>query len=76
MAKGLGYTVLVQRPPVNLSYDALPLAILEIEDNLGHSDICVAYVESDRPSLRLRAFIDFCLETGVEKERESASRKG
>lgn len=76
VAKGLGYTVLVQRPPVDLSYDALPLAVLEIEDSVGHSDICVAYIESDRPSLRLRAFIDFCIETGEKKEREPAGRKG
>ena len=27
VARGLGYTVLVQRPPVNLSYDGLPLAV-------------------------------------------------
>lgn len=76
VARGLGYTVLVQRPPVNLSYDALPLAILEIEDNVGHSDICVAYIGSDRPSLRLRAFIDFCIDTGLKKEGEPAGRKG
>jgi DNA-binding transcriptional LysR family regulator len=76
VAKGLGYTVLVQRPPVDLSYDALPLAVLGIEDSVGHSDICVAYIESDRPSLRLRAFIDFCIETGEKKEREPAGRKG
>ena len=41
VARGLGYTVLVQRPPVDLSYDGLPLAVLEIEDNVGHGDICV-----------------------------------
>lgn len=75
VARGLGYTVLVQRPPVNLSYDALPLAILEIEGKVGHSDICVAYTQSDRLSLRLRAFIDFCVEAGDRKERESVSRK-
>lgn len=69
VAKGLGYTVLVQRPPINMSYDALPLAVVEIEDDVGHSDICVAYLESGRPSLRLRAFIDFCVLAGRAKER-------
>jgi len=75
VARGLGYTVLVQRPPVDLSYEGLPLAVLEIEDNVGHSDICVAYIPSDRLSLRLRAFIEFCVEAGASKERESANRK-
>lgn len=67
VARGLGYTVLVQRPPVNLSYDGLPLATLEIDGPVGHSDICVAYTASDRPSLRLRAFIEFCERVGAER---------
>lgn len=71
VARGLGYTVLVQRPPVNLSYDGLPLAALEIEGPVGHSDICVAYTAAHRPSLRLRAFIDFCEGIGAEREQES-----
>jgi len=71
VARGLGYTVLVQRPPVNLSYDGLPLSVLEIEGEVGVSDICVAYTASDRPSLRLRAFLDFCEEAGAEKERKA-----
>ncbi|UPO76488.1 LysR family transcriptional regulator [Arthrobacter sp. Helios] len=65
VARGLGYTVLVQRPPVNTSYDGLPLATVEIDGPVGHSDICVAYASVTRPSLRLRAFLDFCSETGA-----------
>ena len=72
VARGLGYTVLVQRPPANLSYDGLPLATLEIEGPVGHSDICVAYTASDRPSLRLRAFLDFCEDVGAEREAGDA----
>ena len=68
VARGLGYTVLVQRPPVNMSYDGLPLAMLEIDGPVGRSDICVAYTASDRPSLRLRAFIEFCERIGAERE--------
>lgn len=68
VARGLGYTVLVQRPPVNLSYDGLPLAVLEIDGPVGRSDICVAYTASERPSLRLRAFLDFCEQIGAERE--------
>lgn len=68
VARGLGYSVLVQRPPVNLSYDGLPLATLEIDGPVGQSDICVAYTTSQRPSLRLRAFIEFCERVGAERE--------
>jgi DNA-binding transcriptional LysR family regulator len=64
VARGLGYTVLVQRPPVNTSYDGLPLATVEIDGPVGHSDVCVAYSSTARPSLRLRAFLDFCAEAG------------
>lgn len=68
VARGLGYTVLVQRPPVNLSYDGLPLAVVEIDGPVGNSDICVAHTASVRPSLRLRAFIAFCERIGAERE--------
>lgn len=72
VARGLGYTVLVQRPPVNLSYDGLPLAVLEIDGPVGYSDICVAYTATKRPSLRLRAFLDFCEQVGAERESRAA----
>nr|WP_231366341.1 LysR family transcriptional regulator [Zhihengliuella flava] len=72
VARGLGYTVLVQRPPVNVSYDGLPLAVVEIEGEVGHSDICVATSPAHRQSHRLSAFIDFCVATGAEKERNAA----
>ncbi|MFJ2618669.1 LysR substrate-binding domain-containing protein [Glutamicibacter sp. NPDC087344] len=75
VARGLGYTVLVQRPPVNLSYDGLPLAVLEIDGPVGFSDICVAYTPTTRPSQRLRAFLDFCEETGAERENRAAQEK-
>lgn len=72
VARGLGYTVLVQRPPVNVSYDGLPLAVLEIEGPVGVSDICVAYTASERPSLRLRAFLEFCEQVGAERDAGDA----
>ena len=52
-----------------MSYDGLPLAMLEIDGPVGRSDICVAYTASDRPSLcALRAFIEFCERIGAERE--------
>lgn len=72
VARGLGYTVLVQRPPGTLSYDGLPLAVVEIDGPVGTSDICVAYTASARPSLRLKAFVDFCREVGAERDAGAA----
>ncbi|WP_417233267.1 LysR family transcriptional regulator [Arthrobacter sp.] len=71
VARGLGYTVLVQRPPSNVSYDGLPLAAVEIDGPVGTSDICVAYTASDRPSLRLKAFVEFCQRIGAERDEEA-----
>jgi DNA-binding transcriptional LysR family regulator len=60
VARGLGYTVLVQRPPQDASYEGLPLVCLPIEGPIGHSDICFAYPAGQRPSLKLQALIDYC----------------
>ncbi|WP_125612688.1 LysR family transcriptional regulator [Specibacter cremeus] len=60
VARGLGYTVLVQRPAHDVSYEGLPLVALPIEGPIGHSDICVAFPAGTRLSPRLAALIDFC----------------
>ncbi|MCG2620964.1 LysR substrate-binding domain-containing protein [Arthrobacter sp. I2-34] len=62
VARGLGYTVLVQRPPLDLSYEGLPLACVEIDGEIGHSDICFAYPGGQRLTMRLQALMDFCVE--------------
>jgi DNA-binding transcriptional LysR family regulator len=60
VARGLGYTVLIQRPPLDVSYEGLPVVCLAIEGEIGHSDICFAYPVGQKLSLRLNALMDFC----------------
>lgn len=72
VARGVGYTVLVQRPLVNTSYDGLPLATLEIEGPVGHSDVCLAYPSGSRPSIRIQELLNFCAEAGGSAASEAA----
>lgn len=58
VARGLGFSVLVQRPPVDISYDGLPLVAIHLED-FEPSDVCIAYVQ-ERRSRRLRELISVC----------------
>ncbi|NVM99008.1 LysR substrate-binding domain-containing protein [Arthrobacter sp. SDTb3-6] len=60
VARGLGYTVLVQRPPHNASYEGLPVIPLPIEGPIGHSDICFAFPAKQQPGRKLQALIDYC----------------
>ncbi|WP_434620185.1 LysR family transcriptional regulator [Arthrobacter sp. A5] len=60
VARGLGYTVLVQRPPLDVSYEGLPVVPLPIEGPIGHSDICFAYPARQKLSRKLQALVDYC----------------
>lgn len=64
VGRGLGFTVLVQRPPADSTYDGLEVRAVEIDGDIGHSDICIATTSAHRPSVRLRALIDFCARVG------------
>lgn len=63
VARGLGYTVLIQRPPLDVSYEGLPLACLQIDGPIAHSDICVAYPAGQKLSRRLIALMDYCADS-------------
>jgi len=73
VARGLGWSVLVQRPPVDVSYDGLPLVAISLED-FEPSDICIAYVQ-DRLSRRLTELISVCQAEGVRLDAEAASNR-
>lgn len=73
VARGLGWSVLVQRPPVDISYDGLPLVTIPLED-FEPSDICIAYVQ-DRHSRRLRQLISVCIAEGARLDAEVASSR-
>ena len=62
VARGLGYTVLVQRPAQDVSYEGLPLVCVPIEGHINHANICFALPESLSVSRRLAALMDYCAE--------------
>lgn len=73
VARGLGWSVLVQRPPVNISYDGLPIVTIELED-FEPSDICIAYVQ-ERRSRRLRELVSVCQAEAARLDAEAATSR-
>ncbi|WP_028923277.1 LysR family transcriptional regulator [Pseudonocardia acaciae] len=60
VARGIGWSVLAQRPSIEVSYENLPLVMLEIRDEVPDVGVVLATPESARLTQRARAFIDFC----------------
>lgn len=60
VARGIGWSVLVQRPTIEVSYENLPLALLEIRDDVPDLSVVLATPESARLTRRAHAFIEFC----------------
>ncbi|MGW1680606.1 LysR family transcriptional regulator [Saccharopolyspora sp. NPDC002376] len=60
VARGLGYSILMQLPPTDVSYEGLPLVARPIEDDVERSDICVGYPRNQRMPRRVSALIDRC----------------
>ncbi|GAB3184405.1 LysR family transcriptional regulator [Nesterenkonia halophila] len=68
VGRGLGWSVLVQRPPVDVSYDGLPVVPVPLSD-FEPSDICLAHVR-ERRSRRLQELIDLCRAEGARLDEE------
>lgn len=73
VARGLGWSVLVQRPPIDISYDGLPLVTIQLED-FEPSDICIAFVQQ-RHNRRLNEFISVCQTEGARLDADVASNR-
>lgn len=72
VARGLGWSVLVQRPPIDISYDGLPLVTIQLED-FEPSDICIAYVQ-ERRSRRLSELISVCQTEAARLDTENSTQ--
>ncbi|OFI39294.1 LysR family transcriptional regulator [Arthrobacter sp. SW1] len=55
VSRGLGYSILHQRPQHGLTYDGGKLATVEIEDNVPELKTVLAHLRTQRPTARLRA---------------------
>ncbi|WP_035782964.1 LysR family transcriptional regulator [Arthrobacter sp. H14] len=70
VARGHGYSILMQRPVFDVTYDGLSVAPRAIKDDVGRSDVCLAYPESPGTSRRMRRLIEYCLDLFPLHERE------
>ncbi|KUM34355.1 LysR substrate-binding domain-containing protein [Arthrobacter sp. EpRS71] len=55
VARGLGYSILHQRPQHQLTYDGGKLAAVEIRDDVPELKTVLAHLKSHRPTARVRA---------------------
>lgn len=62
VARNLGYSVLVQRPIHDLTYEGLPLIIRPIANPIPPLAVIVGWPRSAHRQRRLRAFVTFCEE--------------
>ncbi|OZC73637.1 hypothetical protein CH251_13965 [Rhodococcus sp. 06-462-5] len=57
VARGLGYSILVQRWPVDISYEGKPLVSLTIRDKTDDRKVILAWPEASKPTRRAHALI-------------------
>lgn len=55
VARGLGYSILHQRPQHPLTYDGGTMATVEIQDDVPELGTVVAHLSAQRPTARMRA---------------------
>jgi DNA-binding transcriptional LysR family regulator len=60
VARGLGHTLLINRPPGDISYEGLPVVAIPISDALPTISVVLARVHGARVTARARAFTDHC----------------
>lgn len=60
VARGIGWSILMQRPAIEVSYENLPLKTLAIRDKVEDLAVVLATPASARPTRRAEAFVEFC----------------
>jgi len=63
VARGVGYSILVQRWPVDVSYEGRPVVSKPIADVTEERRVVLAWIEGMRQTRRSRALVDFCQQT-------------
>ena len=63
VARGLGFAMLLQRWPTDISIEGLPLASVPISDPLDDVELVIAYAAGVAPTHRARAFLRYAKET-------------
>jgi DNA-binding transcriptional LysR family regulator len=63
VARGLGYSLMVQKPPIDHSYEGLPLVVKRIHPELARQLAVMVWPEGTRLNARVSALIEFARET-------------
>ena len=66
VARGFGYSLLIQRPAGDISYEGLPLACLPLADPPHRLTIVAAFPSGIRRTRRAEAFLDHCRATTAD----------
>ncbi|MFD7999517.1 LysR family transcriptional regulator [Streptomyces mirabilis] len=63
VARGLGYSLLIQQPASDVSYEGLPLAQCAIREDVPEMPVLLAWAARAKLTRRAKAFADFCHRT-------------
>lgn len=63
VARGFGYSILVQRPTLDLTYDGLPIATRTIQNPVPPLRVIIGWPATMPPNRRAAAFVDFAVAT-------------
>lgn len=63
VARGLGYSLLIQRPASGVSHEGVPLAECEIREEVADMPVLLAWPARAKLTRRAKAFADFCHRT-------------
>jgi DNA-binding transcriptional LysR family regulator len=63
VARGLGYSLLIQRPTSGVSHEGVPLAECEIREEVADMPVLLAWPTRAKLTRRAKAFADFCHRT-------------
>ncbi|QTF73264.1 LysR family transcriptional regulator [Arthrobacter woluwensis] len=72
VARGLGYSILHQRPQHGVTYDGGRLAMVEIEDEVPELTTVLAHLRTQRPTARVRA-VAHAVRRQVEEAKKARS---
>jgi DNA-binding transcriptional LysR family regulator len=74
VARGRGYSLLIQRPAVELSHEGLPIVHKPIRDPLPEMSVVLATPTGAQLSRRAQAFLDYCRELAPELRPPTSRR--
>ncbi|MGW8765903.1 LysR family transcriptional regulator [Streptomyces sp. NPDC055815] len=60
VARGLGYSLLIQRPASGVSYEGIPLVACTIREPVPDMPVLLAWPAHAKPTRRATAFADYC----------------